>query len=78
MCLLVMRTTLPCFVEYYTIVIGQSVAASLNDNLAVISDWCSRWGMLVNPSKTRGLIIYRSHTVEPLFPDLVIEGSVVR
>ena len=31
-----------------------SVAASLNDDLAVISDWCSRWSMLVNPSKTRG------------------------
>ena len=28
-----------------------SVAASLNDDLAVISDWCSRWSMLVNPSK---------------------------
>ena len=34
-----------------------SVAASLNDDLAVISDWCSRWGMLVNPSKTRGMLI---------------------
>ena len=33
-----------------------SVAASLNDDLAVISDWCSRWGMLVNPSKTRGCL----------------------
>ena len=53
------------------------VAASLNDNLAVISDWCSRWGMLVNPSMTRGMIISRSRTVEPLFRDLVIEGSVV-
>ena len=47
-----------------------SVAASLNDDLAVISDWCSRWGMLVNPSKTRGMLISRSRTVEPLFPDL--------
>ena len=37
-----------------------SVAASLNDDLAVISDWCSRWGMLVNPSKTRGMLISRS------------------
>ena len=53
------------------------VAASLNDDLAVISDWCSRWGMLVNPSKTRGMIISRSRTVESLFPDLVIDGSVV-
>ena len=54
-----------------------SVAASLNDDLAVISDWCSRWGMLVNPSKTRGMLISRSRTVEPLFHDLVIDGSVV-
>ena len=54
-----------------------SVAALLNDDLAVISDWCSRWGMLVNPSKKRGMLISRSRTVEPLFPDLVIDGSVV-
>ena len=54
-----------------------SVAASLNDDLAVISDWCSRWGMLVNPSKTRGMLISRSRTVEPLFPDFLIDGSVV-
>ena len=55
-----------------------SVAASLNYDLAVISDWCSRWGMLVNPSKTRGILISRSRTVVPLFPDLVIDGSVVK
>ena len=53
------------------------MAASLNEDLAVISDWCSRWGMLVNASKTRGMIISRSRTVEHLFPDLVIDGSVV-
>ena len=34
------------------------------------------WGMLVNPSKKRGMLISRSHMVEPLFPDLVIDGSV--
>ena len=54
-----------------------SVAASLNDDLAVISDWCSRWGMLVNLSKTRGMLIFCSCTVEPLFPDLVVNGTVV-
>ena len=32
--------------------------------------------MLVNPSKTRGMLISRSRTVELLFPDL-IDGSVV-
>ena len=53
------------------------MAASLNDDLAVISDWFSRWGMLVNPSKTRGMLNFCSRAVEPLFPDLVIDGSVV-
>ena len=53
------------------------VAASLNNDLAVISDWCSRWGMLVNPGKTGGMHISRSRTVEPLFPDLVVDGTVV-
>ena len=33
--------------------------------------------MLVNPSKTRGMLISRSRTVEPLLPDLVIDGFVV-
>ena len=33
--------------------------------------------MLVNPSKTRGMLISHSRTVEPLFPDLLIDGSVV-
>ena len=28
-----------------------SVASSLNDDLAVISDWCSRWGTYVGKSK---------------------------
>ena len=39
----------------------------MNDDLAVISDWCSRWGMLVNPSKTRGMLISRSRMVERLW-----------
>ena len=33
--------------------------------------------MMVNPSKTRGMLISRSRTVEPLFPDLVVDGTVV-
>ena len=76
MCWLVMRTTLPCFPEYHILVIS-SVAASLNDDLAVISDLCRRWGMLINPSKTREMLISRSRSVEPLFPDLVVDGTVV-
>ena len=40
-----------------------SVAVPLNDDLAMINDWSNRWGMLVNPSKTRGMLI--SSTAEP-------------
>ena len=39
-----------------------SVPVSLNDDLAAIRDWCSRWGMLVNLSKTKGclfLVLFR-------------------
>ena len=54
-----------------------SVAASFNDDLDLISDLCSRRGMLVNPSKARGLLISRSCMVEHFFPDLVIDGTVV-
>ena len=43
------------------------MAASLNDDLAV----------LVNPSKTRGMFISRSRTVESLNPDLFVNGTVV-
>ena len=55
-----------------------SEAASLIDDLAVISDWCSRWGMLINPSKTWGMLISLSRTVEPLFPDLVVDGTMLK
>ena len=33
--------------------------------------------LVLNPSKIRGMLISRSHTVEPLFPDLVIDETVV-
>ena len=50
-----------------------SVVASLNDDLAVISDWCSMWGILVNPKRRGGMLISCSRAVE----HLVIDGSIV-
>ena len=38
---------------------------------------CIAYHLYCLPSKTRGMLISRSRTVEPLFPDLVIDGSVV-
>lgn len=53
------------------------VAASLNRDLDVIVAWCSRWGMLINSSKTYGMIVSRSRTIAPSFPDFVIGGSAI-
>ena len=46
-----------------------SVAELLNGDLDMMSDWWSWWGMLVNPSKTRGMLISRSRMDEPLVID---------
>ena len=48
----------------------------LSDDLAVINDWFSS-RVCLNPSKTKGMLISCSRMVEPLFPDLVIDGFVV-
>ena len=48
----------------------------LNRDLARIGNWCKRWGMLVNPMKTKALVISRSRTLLPIFPNLVLDGTV--
>ena len=55
----------------------RTVYLSLNRDLARICDWCKRWGMLVNPMKTKALVISRSRRLAPFFPDLVLDGTVV-
>ena len=54
-----------------------AVVASLNRDLESISAWCDRWGMEVNPGKTKALIISRSRTIYPVFPGLVLNGVPV-
>ena len=53
------------------------VADSLNRDLECISDWCSRWQMKLNPSKTKTLIIGRSRTVQPEHGELILDGTVL-
>ena len=74
---LILLTTLPCFVEYDILAIGHL----WQHHWMMIWMWSAigaiGGGMLVNPSKTRLMHISHSRTVEPLFPDLVVAGSVV-
>ena len=48
-----------------------AVAASLNRDLAGIQEWCNHWCMILNPNKTRALVV-RSRTVNPPHGDLVL------
>jgi hypothetical protein len=50
------------------------VEASLLRDLHAIEQWCSNWGMLLNPKKTKSLIISRSRTVVPPHASLSFDG----
>ena len=54
-----------------------AVAESINRDLIAISNWCRLWGMLLNPSKTKAMLLSRSRTVLPVLPPLVLNGVVV-
>ena len=50
---------------------------TLNRNLARIGDWCKRRRMLLNPIKTKSLIILWYKMLAPSFPYLLLDGFVV-
>ena len=53
------------------------VTESLNRDLARISDWCSSYGMLLNPSKIISILFPRSRTPYPPFSDLSVNDCAV-
>ena len=42
-----------------------AVGASFNRDLARIQEWCNHWCMILNPKKTKALVVCRSGTVNP-------------
>ena len=55
-----------------------AVAESLIRNLVRVSEWCDLWGMKLNASKTKTMIVSRSHTMHPQSPPLTIGGTVLK
>ena len=51
------------------------VVASLNKVLARIQEWCNHWCMILNPNKTKALVVSRSRTVNVPRRDLVLSGA---
>ena len=55
-----------------------TVAESLSRDLVKVSEWCDLCGMKLNASKTKTMIVSRSHTMLPQSPALTIGGTVLK
>ena len=54
-----------------------AVAESLSHDLIKGSEWCDLWGMKLNASKTKTMIISRLCIMHPQSPALTIGGTVL-
>ena len=55
-----------------------SVLESMNRDLNRISVWCNLWGMKLNASKTKTMMVSRSRTVHPQLTPLTLDGTVLK
>ena len=55
-----------------------AVSESMNRNLNRVSVWCNLWGMKLNESKTKTMIVSRSRTVHPQLTPLTLDGTVLK
>ena len=55
-----------------------AVAESLIHDLKKVSEWCDLWGMKLNASKTKTMIVSRSRAIHPQSPPLTIGGTVLK
>ena len=55
-----------------------TVAESLSRDLVKVNEWCDLWGMKLNVSKTKTMIVSRSCIMHPKSPALTIGGIVLK
>ena len=55
-----------------------AVSVSMNSDLNRVSEWCNLWGMKLNASKTKTLIVSRSCTGNPLLTPLTLDGTALK
>ena len=55
-----------------------TVAESLIHHLGRVSEWCDLWGMKLNASNTKTMIVSRSPTMHPQSPASTIGGTVLK
>ena len=55
-----------------------AVSESMNRDLKRVSVWCNLWGMKLDASKTKTMIVSRSHTVHPQLTPLTLDGIMLK
>ena len=55
-----------------------TIAESLNGDNVRVNAWCDLWGMKLNESKTKTMMVSRSRTMHPQPPPLTIDGTVLK
>ena len=55
-----------------------TVAEFLISDLGRVSEWCDLWGMKLNASKAKTMIVSRSHTMHPQSPPLTIGRTLLK
>ena len=55
-----------------------TLAESLTRDPGSVSEWCDLWGMKLNTSQTKTMIVSRSLTMHPQSPELTICGTVLK
>ena len=55
-----------------------AVSESMNRDLNWVSVWCNQWGMKLNASKTKTMIVSRSCTVHPQLTPLTLDRTVLK
>ena len=79
-----LENKLICYVEDPTLLsVGGpgasiTVSESLNCELGKVGEWCDRWGMKLNSSKTKVMIVSRSRTMHPQSLPLTIGRTVMK
>ena len=55
-----------------------TIIESLSRDLVKASEWCDLWGLKLNVSKNKTMIVSRSCTIHPQSPALTIGGTVLK
>ena len=58
--------------------ISVAIAESQIRDLGRVSEWCDRWGMKLNASRTKTMMVSRSRTMHLQSPPLTIVGTVLK